>query len=54
MYEDKLFARVEQRDSAFDGPLVWELRREVRQAFEQLVRAVDLIEIGHTDAEGWV
>jgi hypothetical protein len=54
MYEQKLFARVEQRENAFDVPLVWELRREVRLAFEQLVRAVDLIEIGQSDADSWV
>ena len=44
-YEVGLFAGIDERDDAIDVPLAWELRRDILDAFDDLVRTVRCLEV---------
>jgi hypothetical protein len=49
-----LFAQVEQRDDPLDVKAAWELRRDIVDAFGDLIRAVRNLEVATTESGGWV
>ena len=53
MYATRLFAGVEERDDALDVPLAWELRHDILDAFDDLLRTVRTLELADGPG-GWV
>lgn len=52
-YAQGLFARIGDRDDAIDVPLAWELREDILNAFDDLIRTVGNLEVAGAP-DGWV